>query len=70
MKNEYVTKVYRQRTSMVTSVPVDVRIRLGLSIGDHIVWQVDDESDFVQISKVVARGNKNDGAKRDIGRKD
>lgn len=70
MIKEYVTKAYRQRTSMVTSVPIDVRIKLGLTIGDHIVWQVDESCNFVQLSKVVAGGNKDAGNNRDSAFKD
>jgi len=70
MHTEHVTKAYGQRTSVVTSIPYEVRLRLELTTGDYLVWQVDDSSDFVQISKVVARGNKNDGAKGNIGQQD
>lgn len=59
MSDQYVTKPYRQRTSMVTSLPIGVRVKLGLSNGDHIVWQVNDDSNFVQISKVVPGVKKN-----------
>jgi len=70
MAKQYVTKAYRQRTSMVTSIPIEVRIRLGLSMGDYIVWQADEDSDFAQLSKVVAGGNRNGGDKRNSDRKD
>lgn len=70
MKKHYVTKAYRQRTSIVTSVPIHVRIRLGLTNGDHIVWQIDEASDFVQLSKVVPGGKSKDGAKGNIGKQD
>lgn len=70
MATQYVTKVYGQRTSLVTSIPIGVRARLGLKKGGHLVWQVDEESNFVQILKVVARGNEHDRGKRDSDQKD
>lgn len=59
-----VTKVHRQHNSVVTTVPVEVRVRLGLNAGDYIVWEVDDVSNFVQISKVVPGGSEDGGNKR------
>ena len=67
MSKQYVTKVYRQRSSLVTSVPIEVRKKLELTNKDHLVWQVDERSNFVQVSKVVA-GGKNNG--RDNGNSD
>lgn len=64
-KRQYVTKLHRQHSSMVTSVPVMIRIHLELTNNDHLVWEVDDNSDFVQISKVVPMGKnhaKNTGS--------
>ena len=68
MVNPCVTKVHRQHNSVVTTVPVKVRVRLGLNAGDYIVWQVDDASNFVQISKVVAGGIQNGRGKRNTNR--
>lgn len=70
MVNGCVTKVHRQHSSVVTTVPVEVRVRLGLSTGDYMLWQVDDVSNFVQISKVVAGGNKDVGDSRNPAGKD
>lgn len=67
MENQYVTKPYRQRSTTVTSVPVQVRNRLRLTKGDYLCWQVDMNSDFVQISKVVPGGKSNG---RDTGNSD
>jgi hypothetical protein len=70
MVHQYVTRVHRQHSSMVTSVPLAVRERMQLTNGDHLMWQVDDSSDFVQMCKVVARGDKNHGAKGNIDKQD
>lgn len=70
MKKQYVTKPYRQRTSIVTSVPIEVRVRLELLHGDHLIWQVDNSSKFVQISKVVPGGNSHGIGSRSSDRKD
>jgi len=67
MSEQYITKAYRQRTSLVTSIPIQVRTRLELNKGDHLVWQVRANSEFVQIFKVPTGGNKNDGAKGNFG---
>jgi len=56
MVNQFVTKLYKQRTSTVTSVPVAVKQQLKLKKGDYLVWQVENNSNFVQISKVVTGG--------------
>lgn len=65
---KYVTKIYRQHTTLVTSIPFNVRAALELTSGDNLLWQVDENSDFVQISKVVPRGGKHDGAKGNISK--
>ena len=70
MVHSCVTKVHRQHNSVVTTVPVEVRVRLGLNAGDYIVWEVDDVSNFVQISKVVSGGRKDIGSKRITNRPD
>jgi len=70
MATNHVTKVYRQRSSLVTSLPIAVRVKLGLNRGDHIVWQVVDNCQFVQVSKVVAGGNSNDDGKGNSDQKD
>lgn len=69
MANTCITKIHRQHNSLVTTVPVEVRVRLGLNAGDYLVWQVGEVSNFVQISKVVPGGNKNGGDKRPSTRK-
>ena len=61
MYETYVTKIYRQRSSLVTSIPMEVRNRIGLLNCDHLVWQVNEGSNFVQISKVVVGGTNNVG---------
>ena len=58
---QYVTKLQQQHSTMVSSVPAAVRAVLGMKAGDHIMWQVDEESDFVQVCKVVP------GRKSDVG---
>jgi len=70
MAEQYVTKVQRQHSSMVTSIPLVVRVKLGLKLADHIVWQVDEQSKFVQIFKVIYGGLKDDGNKRNSDRPD
>lgn len=66
----YVTKIHRQHNSMVTTVPIEVRIRLGLTNGDHLVWQVDSVSNFVQISKLVPGARVDVRDKGNSNRKD
>lgn len=53
---QHVTKVHKQHSSMVTSVPIPVQVWLELTKESHIVWQVDTESNFVQVGRVVAGG--------------
>lgn len=70
MSEQYITKVYRQHTTAVTSVPVGVRVKLGLNVSDHIVWQVSENSPFVQLFKVQVTGKNYDGDNRDSDRED
>lgn len=70
MVQQYVTKVHRQHTTHVTSVPVAVREQLVLKAGDYLLWFVDPASPFVQLCKVVQPGVKNVRAKRNSDRKD
>ena len=70
MVEQYVTRTHRQHTTVVTSIPKNVQHALKLTSGDHLVFQVDRSSVFVQISKLVVRGEKHDRAKKHTGRKD
>ncbi len=70
MVEQYVTRTHRQHTTVVTSIPKNVQHALKLTSGDYLVWQVDKSSAFVQLSKVVAGGEKHDRAKKHTGRKD
>lgn len=70
MLEQYITKVYRQHATAVTSVPVGVRVKLGLNVGDHIVWQVSENSPFVQLFKVRVTGKNYGGDSRNPDRKD
>ena len=67
---QYVTKLQQQHSTMVSSVPAAVRAVLGMKAGDHIMWQVDEESDFVQVCKVVPGGKSHGGDSGDSDRKD
>ena len=74
MVSQYVTKLHRQHTSVVTSVPRGVQRALELKSGEHLVWQVNEACQFVQVSKVVPggqyRGKDNVGSGReDQGRR-
>lgn len=69
MKNQSVTKLYRQHTTVVTRVPTLVAKQLELNVGDFLVWQIDSESAFVQVSKVVAGGAHEARNKRNPTRK-
>lgn len=60
MVEQYVTKAHRQHTSVVTSIPKPVQQAMQLTSGDYLVFQVDKSSVFVQLSKLVARGDKHD----------
>lgn len=55
---QYVTRVHRQHSSIVTTIPIGVRRQLELTKGDHIVWVVSENSNFVQIYNLVT-GDKN-----------
>jgi len=71
---QYVTKLYKQHTTVVTSVPIAVRDELGLKEGDNLLWEVDASTGFVQLCKVVRRGeinarDKRNSAKQDKGRR-
>jgi len=70
MVNQYVTKIHRQHTSVVTSLPKAVREQLELTAGDNLFWEVDEASQFVQVCKVVRRGELNAANKRNSDRKD
>lgn len=67
---QYVTKVYRQHSTMITSVPKAVREELGITDQDNLLWEVDPVSGFVQMCKVVRRGEINAKDSRNSGRKD
>lgn len=69
MIKQSVTKLYRQHTTVVTGVPALVGKQLDLDVGDYLVWEVDSESDFVQVSKVVVRGKDDARKKRNPNRK-
>ena len=66
----YVTRAYRQRSTIVTSLPGNVRGRMGLRPGDYVLWQVDDDSHFVQLSKVGYGVSGNAKRRRNRDRKD
>lgn len=70
MVYQYVTKAQRQHGTTVTSVPLAVKQALGLKQGEHIMWQVDTASSFVQVCKVVPGGSEDDGDKRNPDRED
>jgi len=70
MSEQYITKVQKQHSTLVTSIPLAVRMKLELTKADHIVWQVDNLSEFVQISKVVSGGSSHDRSKGNSDRKD
>lgn len=64
---QYVTRVHRQHSSLVTTMPLRVRSQLELTKGDHIVWTVDENSNFVQISNLVQGVCENVRDKRNSG---
>lgn len=70
MIRQYVTKTYKQRTTVVTSVPKAVRQQLELTRGGHLLWEVDENSDFVQCSSVVPRGKNYERSGGNSDRKD
>ena len=61
MTKHYITKLHRQHTTVVTSIPRAVQRVLEIKTGDHLIFQVNESSRFVQISKVVVAGDKNAG---------
>lgn len=70
MVTECITKTYRQHATMVTSVPIEVRAQLDLAMGEYLVWQIDSNSPFVQVFKVIPGGNENVGDSRNTDRQD
>jgi len=70
MIHQHVTKVHNQHNSVVTTVPLNIRANLELKAGDFLLWQENTESNFVQISKVVAGGSENVRDSRNSDRKD
>ncbi|MBA7706734.1 hypothetical protein ES703_115591 [subsurface metagenome] len=70
MAEQYVTRIHRQHTTVVTSIPKGVQSALELTSGEYLVWQVDRRSLFVQVSKVVAGGKRHDRGKGDSDKKD
>lgn len=67
---QYVTKVYKQHQTVVTSVPMAVREKLGIEGGDNLLWEVDVDSGFVQMCKVVRGGGENVRDNRNSHRED
>jgi len=67
MAEQYITKAHRQHNSMVTTIPIAVRERLGLLNGDHIVWQVSEDCKFVQVFKATFGVKNSDDLKRNFG---
>lgn len=70
MSKDYVTKVYSQKTSLVTNIPKAVREKLELTKHSNLLWQVDENSCFVQICKVVPMGGIYAKSRRNRYRKD
>jgi len=70
MVNQCVTKLYKQHTTVVSCIHPLVRKQLKVGAGDHLLWQVDEQSNFVQVSKVVFGGVQNEGDSRNSDRKD
>lgn len=56
MVGQYVTRIHRQHSSVVTSVPKGVQQVLQLKSGDYLLWQVSEGSLFVQVCKVNPGG--------------
>lgn len=67
---QYVTKVYKQHQTIVTSIPKTVREELGIKRGDNLLWEVDMVTGFVQMCKVVPRGEIYGRDNRNSDRKD
>ena len=70
MNSHYITKLHRQHTTVVTSIPRPVQRALEVQCGDHLIFQVSERSRFVQISKVEPQGEKNAGNNRNSGSED
>jgi len=66
MADQYVTKAHRQHNSIVTTIPLAVRERLGLLPGDHIVWHVSENCQFVQVLKANFGVKSSDDFKRNF----
>jgi len=66
MAEQYITKAHRQHNSMVTTIPMAVRGRLGLLPGDHVVWYVSENCQFVQVNKAKFGVNNSDESKRNF----
>ena len=70
MSKHYITKLHRQHTTVVTSIPKAVQRALDVKPGDHLIFQVNNSSRFVQISKVEPQGDKNGGFTANSNRED
>lgn len=70
MVKQYVTKIHRQHTTVVTSIPKPVQKAFELTSADYLVWQVDSTSVLVKLRILVIRGNTHGRGKKHSDRKD
>lgn len=65
-----VQRLYKQRTSLVMTVPKLICKKLKLSAGDYVVLRDSADSRFVFMSKLQKEEIKNDRNNRNSDRKD
>jgi len=70
MQYQYVTKLHKQHSSIVSSIPKAMAEELELKAGNHLMWTVDTLSDDVQVCKVRSRTESDGSDKRNQHRKD
>lgn len=69
MAEQYVTRIHKQHTTCVSSVPKGVQFGLKIKPGDYLVWVVDRRRKIVEVSKVFPGGKRHADSKRDSVRK-
>ena len=66
----YIQRVHRQHCSLVVTFPYLLAQRQGIVAGDYLLFEGDEDSEFVKVSKVVHKGRQNGTSKKRTGRRD
>lgn len=62
-----VTRIFRQHTSLLTTVPYVIRQALNLRRGDYIMWAVDTRNQRLTVSRVETKEVVENGIATDSG---